>query len=406
MPRKNLTDRTVAALRPPATGQVDWYDAKNPRFGIRLSYNGTRTWFLFDKDPHTGKRRRVALGRYPTVSLKDARTLALDHGHALTVEKRDPVAARKAQREALTFKGLADRYVTEHAKAHKRSWKEDERILGKYFAGWHGRPAEGITRPEVVATLQGIKRDHGPIMANRALAVVRKMYNYAIRNGVGNIADNPARMVDRPARETSRDRIYSDDELKALWKAFREIGIAGDVLKLCAVTGQRLGEVRGLRRDEIAEIEGAGLCWTLPGSRSKNGRANVVPLSDLAVRIIEDAPRLSDEFVFASPKPSKEDKPVTIGSKLSHRVRKQSGVADFTPHDLRRTFRTAVAPLGFDRQLGERVLGHVMVGVEAVYDRHTYLGEKRDLLEAWGRYVERVTGLSDNVVQMKPKASA
>ena len=401
MPRKNLTDRTVAALRIPEGGQVDVYDAKNPRFGIRLSCKGTRTWFVFDRDPRTGKRRRVKLGRYPEVKLADARTLALDHKHALTVEKRDPLAERKAEREALTFKGLADVYVSQHAKAHKRSWKEDERILGKYFAGWHDRPADGISRPEVVATLQDIKRDHGPVMANRCLATVRKCYNYALRNGVGNVTDNPAKMVDRPARETSRDRIYSDNELKALWGAFDAMGIAGAVLKLCTLTAQRLGEVRGLRQDEIENGH-----WTLPASRSKNGRANVVPLGVLARRIIEDAPRLSDEFVFASPKPSHEDKPVTIGSKVRQRVRKLSGVKDFTPHDLRRTFRSAVAPLGFDRHLGERVLGHVMQGVEPVYDRFDYLDRKRDLLDAWGRLVERAVGLSDNVVQMKPKASA
>ena len=90
MPRKNLTDRTVAALHPPTSGQVDWYDAKNPRFGIRLSYNGTRTWFLFDKDLQTGKRRRVTLGRYPEVKLADARKLALGHKHALTVDMPSP----------------------------------------------------------------------------------------------------------------------------------------------------------------------------------------------------------------------------------------------------------------------------------------------------------------------------
>ena len=140
MPRKNLTDRTVAALRAPTSGQADYYDTKTPRFGIRVSYNGTRTWFVFDKDLQTGKRRRVALGRYPEVKLSDARKLALGHKHAMAVEKRDPVAERKARKNALTFKQLAGVYVEQHAKAYKRSWKQDERILEQAQAGLRSYP--------------------------------------------------------------------------------------------------------------------------------------------------------------------------------------------------------------------------------------------------------------------------
>ena len=402
MPRKNLTDRSVAALHPPKSGQVDVYDPKSSRFGIRLSYNGTRTWFVFDKDPQTGKRRRVTLGRYPEVKLADARTLALDHKHALTVEKRDPVAERKAHKEALTFKGLIDVYLEQHAKPKKRSWREDQRILNKYFIRWHDRHADGITRPEVVTILQDIKKNHGGVMANRALAAVRKMYSYAVRNGY--LDDNPAKMVDRPASETSRDRVYTEAEIKALWGAFDQMGVQGAILKMCLVTAQRLNEVRGMRRDEIdSEL------WTLPAARSKNGRANVVPLSGLAKRVLETTPNPGKTYVFASPRGPDQDgneRPVTIGSKDRARARKLADVADFSPHDLRRTFRTEVTPLGFDRYIGERVLGHVMQGVEPVYDRFDYLDRKRDLLEAWGRHVERAVGLSDNVVQIMPKANA
>ena len=402
MPRKNLTDRTVAALHPLIKGQVDYYDAKNPRFGIRISYNGARTWFVFDVDPQTGKRRRIKLGRYPEMNLAEARREALDHKHALTVEKRDPVAERKVQREALTFTGLIGVYLEQHAKPKKRSWKEDQRILNKYFTRWRDRRADGITRPEVVAILQDIKKNHGGVMANRSLAAVRKMYSYAVRNGY--LDDNPAKMVDRPASETSRDRVYTDAEIKALWGAFDQMGVQGAILKMCFVTAQRLNEARGMRRDEID-----GETWTLPAARSKNGRANVVPLSGLANHVLETTPNLGATYVFASPRGPDQDgneRPVTISSKDRVRARKLSGVADFSPHDLRRTFRTAVAPLGFDRYIGERVLGHVMQGVEPVYDRFDYLDQKRDLLEAWGRHVEDVIGEAGKVVQMMPKASA
>ena len=402
MPRKNLTDRTVANLHPLINGQVDYYDAKNPRFGIRISYNGARTWFVFDVDPQTGKRRRIKLGRYPEMTLADARSAALDHKHALTVEKRDPVAERKAQQEALTFNGLIDIYIDQHAKPKKRSWKEDQRILSKYFTRWDGHRADSVTRPEVVAALQDIKKNHGGVMANRALAVLRKTFNYAMRNGY--LDENPASLVDRPAKEMPRDRVYSNTEIKALWSAFDQMGVQGAVLKLCLLTAQRLNEVRGMRSGEITDD-----VWALPAVRTKASRVNVVPLSALAQRVIDQTLVPDNTYVFTSPRgpgQAGNGRPVTVGSKDRLRARKLSGVEDFSPHDLRRTFRTAVAPLGFDRYVGERVLGHVLQGVEPIYDRFDYLEQKRGLLEAWGRHVEGVIGEAGKVVQMVPKASA
>jgi len=91
-----------------------------------------------------------------------------------------------------------------------------------------------------------------------------------------------------------------------------------------------------------------------------------------------------------------------LGSKIQKKVQKLSGVTDFTPHDLRRTLRTNVTPLGFDRFIGERVLNHAEQGVSAIYDRYDYLDQKRDFLEAWARHVAQKIGRSDNVVQLKP----
>ena len=103
MPKIALTDRGIKALASPDKPQIDFYDEKNPRFGLRVSRSGTRTWFVFDNEPGGGRRRRVTLGRYPEVSLSDARQLALNHKHSIIVDKVDPVAEKKLSKKVINF---------------------------------------------------------------------------------------------------------------------------------------------------------------------------------------------------------------------------------------------------------------------------------------------------------------
>ena len=140
---------------------------------------------------------------------------------------------------------------------------------------FHDRKAGDIHRLEIHDRLQDIKRAHGGIMANRALACVRKAYSFGVRSG--SVEGNPALLVDAPAEEADRDRVYNEDEIRALWKAFDDCGVHGAVFQFCLVTGQRLGEVSGLSRAEISD----GI-WELTGVRTKNGLDHVVPLSNLA----------------------------------------------------------------------------------------------------------------------------
>jgi len=393
MPKIAMSDRGIKALASPDNPQIDFYDDKNPRFGLRVTSSGTKTWFVFDNEPGGGRRRRVTLGRYPEVSLSDARQLALNHKHSIVVDKVDPVAEKKLSKKAGTFEGLVDFYIERYAKPNKKSWKEDDRILRKYFANWMNLSVKEINKPDVVSKLQDIKNQNGGVMANRSLAVVRKMFNWAIRNGYADY--NPCHMVDQPVSEKSRERVYSDAEIAALWDAFEQVGIQGKAYMIAALTGQRLAEIRGMKWQEIND----GL-WTLPPERTKNSRTHVVPLSALVQSTLDELQTNDGEFVFASPKGL--DGPVWLGSKIQKKVQKLSGVTDFTPHDLRRTLRTNVTPLGFDRFIGERVLNHAEQGVSAIYDRYDYLDQKRDFLEAWARHVAQKIGRSDNVVQLKP----
>ena len=400
MAQTSFTDRTIAAFRLPEQGQVDYYDVKMPGFGMRVSYGGAKTWFI--KYVHEGRQRRKTLGQYPAIKLAKARELALGFKHELIVEKRDPALQSKVDREALTLKGLAELYIEQHAKAKKRSWKEDQRILNTYFVKWHNRKAVGIERTEMVTRLQDIKNQNGGVMANRCLACIRKVYNWGYKNGFLQDPHNPAYMVDAPASEKSRDRFYTDHELVLLWDSFGKSGVQGSVYKFALISGQRLNEIAGMKRSEITDDKLHGAIWMIPGERTKNGEPHIVPLSTLAVQLIADVLDLNETYVFASPRGL--DQPVTMGTRDRIWVRKLTEIEDFTPHDLRRTFRTNVTPLGFAGEIGERVLNHTRQGVEAVYDRYSFMNEKRDLMEAWARHIEGIVGESGNIVQLKGSA--
>src|SRR2546426_2676958 len=164
MPRTRLTDTVIRSLAPPTSGQVTWWDTTLPRFGLRLAAGGSRAWVVAYKV--RGRTRWVTLGTYPLVPLADARSKAKEMLAAI-VQGADPAGERRAEREAPTFENLTKEYMDRHARPKKRSWKADERMLGKYApASWRTMPAQAITRRQVRDLLDTIA-ERAPIQANR-----------------------------------------------------------------------------------------------------------------------------------------------------------------------------------------------------------------------------------------------
>lgn len=410
MTRNAFTDRAIAALKVPRTGQADSYDARTPGLGIRVSYGGSKTWFLKYQTPDK-RQRRTKLGKYPEMSLADARTAALDFKHELVVEKTDPADRARRERGAPTFRELTEDYLSWvkgklddngiPMNPRKRSWREDERILitnTDYFGPFRVRKAVEIERAELVDRLQEISRRNGGVQANRCLAAVRRLYNWGYRAG-GISPHNPAHMIERPHREQPRDRVYTSDELGRLWEAFGRQGIAGHAFRFAMATGQRIGEIVAVKWADIDDgPNGDGQAWTISSAQYKTRRTHTVPLSPLALRVLEDVPKTNGVNIFASPRIA--DQPVTIGGKLRAASRKLSGVEDFEPHDMRRTLATNAGPLGFPPHIADRLLGHVQNDISSVYNRHSYSAEKRELAEAWGRHLEGIIGEGGNVVSL------
>ncbi len=382
MPKTNLTARTLEALKPLARGQVDYWDASLPGFGVRVSPGGRKAWVLMYRIG--SRKRRLTLGTYPPMMLADARDEA--KAALLTVQKgSDPAAEKFEWRKAQTFAQLAELYLEKHAKPNKKSWRLDEKALWRDVVPRLGnRRAREITRRDIRDLLDDIKARGSPIQANRTFEIMRKLFNWAIAEDY--LPDSPCQKISKPAKENRRDRVLKEDEIRAVWQAMEaEQPLVAALFKLRLITAQRGGEVASMRWEDI---ESPSSWWTIPGERTKNGLSHRVPLSPLALEILDGlkTERLEPPWIFPSPKPGRHLEHMV---QATRRIRKRSGV-EFVPHDLRRTAASYMTGMGMPRLTVKKILNHVESDVTATYDRHSYDQEKRQALEAWGQRLEEI----------------
>jgi integrase len=382
MSRLKFTARTIAAIKPPVTGQLDYFDARLPGFGLRVSPSGHKSWVALFR--HRGRVRRLTLGAYPALTLAEARTKAKSAFHAVA-QGEDPAAQKRSEYKAESFGELADQYMERHAKLTKRSWREDERILKHdVLSRWARTKAKAIARRDVRELLEAIVDRDAPIQANRTFALVRKIFNFAIQMDI--VSANPCQALSRPAPERQRDRVLSLPEIGGLFMALtRESPCIEVLFKLHLLTAQREGELMSMRWENL-DLEGRW--WTIPATRAKNGRAHRVPLSGHAVALIRRLERdeAGSPWVFPS---TRIDGHITTMRKSVARVRELAGI-DFAPHDLRRTAASHMTALGISRLTVAKILNHAERGVTAVYDRYSYDQEKRQALELWSRKLEGI----------------
>jgi integrase len=386
--RLNLTHNTVAGLKPPPRGQADYWDTRTPGFGVRVSTGGAKTYVMMYRA--NGRKRRMVIGRFPVMGLADARDKARKYlGQVAAGE--DPGAEKQAQRQGETFAELAALYLERWAAEHKKasSASEDKRMLEADLAAWNERKLETIGRADVIALLDRIVARGASIQANRTRALISKLFNFAIARGL--VEHNPASHIPRPTAERTRDRVLSADEIRVLWLAAEhERPKVAALFKLALLTAARRTEILGMRWDEIDIASG---WWTIPRERSKNGLAHRIPLVPCAVEVLRGLQLTSDdEFVFPG---GRLERPVMNPQKWLRRIREVTGIANFRLHDLRRTVASNLTALGVPRLTVSKLLNHAEAGVTAVYDRHSYDGEKRAALLRWEtRLREIVSGRS------------
>jgi integrase len=375
----SLTAQTIKGLKPPASGRVEYFDADTKGLCLRISHEGLRTWTLFYR---TGAiQKRLTLGRYPAVSLADARDLA--RGAQLAVAKGgDPSADKKAARSVTTFADLANVYLTQYAKRTKRTWKDDERTINaELLPRWKSRPAAAVTRKDVREALNAMVERGAPIMANRVRALVSKMYNWAIQNDI--VDANPVVGVAKPGREQSRERVLTEDEIRRFWEACdtQNPRIAA-WCRLRLTTAQRGGELLKMRWQDLE-----GPWWTIPGEFVKNGQGHRAYLNETSRAALGTVPKTEDsEWVF--PGAFMGDVP-----HVSRRIAKEgrAGIPDFRGHDLRRTAASYMTSAGVPRLVVKRILNHSEKDdITGVYDRYSYDREKKKALDQWERRLQAI----------------
>jgi integrase len=387
MPVVNLTARFVVTLKPPPTGQVDYRDDGVPGFGLRVSAGGRKSWVVVYRQG--GRLRRLTLGVYPHLELAAARAKARDALHEVG-QGGDPARTKQEDRRAETFADLAREYIERHAK-RKKSGDEDIRILngspqkkrtGKtphvpLVSRWGSRKIKDIRRADVRELLDEIGA-RAPIMANRVLALVRRMFNFAIERDW--LEANPCQMVKAPGEERQRDRVLSEDELRRVWLALdNESPLVATLFRLRILTAQRGGEVHGA---SWAEFDLATGWWTIPAERAKNRLAHRVPLGPQALGLLKTWQAQVDDSPWVFPSSRKKGPHIAHAQKAIERLVRASGVK-FRGHDLRRTAASLMVGGGVPRLVVSKILNHVETGVTAVYDRHGYDFEKRAALEVW-----------------------
>jgi integrase len=250
-----------------------------------------------------------------------------------------------------------------------------------------------------------INRVLDPIVARESLTQarlvftdMRGMLNWAVKRG--DIDANPMTGMSSPSQMVPRERVLSDDEIESLWStlptSLAKSKTCQRIIRLCLVTGQRVGEIAGMRRDEL---DMKARTWRLPGSRTKNAHPHVVPLSDLAISIIEEALADAGESPFIFPNLTAHAIARMIGRAQEvskERPQGRFGIAHWSAHDLRRTSLTGMAKLGVAPIVIAHVANHQSVAKAGVtfahYVRHGYEREMREALELWADRLKAIIG--------------
>ena len=407
-----FTEMAVRNLKPERKKRYIRADLGNGKHGFALCIHpsGIKTWnFIFTFE---GKRYYLSLGNYPDVSIAQAARRFEEHW-AVFAGGKNPATLEEQKkderRKAPTVSDLVAEYLERHAKRFKKSWEKDEEILNRdIIPAWGRRKAVDITQRNVISVLESIVDRGAPAMANNTFQIIRKMFNWAVEKDI--LQYTPCTGVKLPSPKVARDRVLSENEIKALWNNLKSCYASDEVqraLKLILVTGQRPGEVAGMHTREID-----GRWWTIPAEKAKNGRSHRVYLTDTALDII--GPTDYSGFVFPSPLKVKE-KPieanalvVAVKRNLAFKTKDDNGneaevnrlgVEPVTPHDLRRTAATFMAKMGVMDEVIDAVLNHVKQGVIKVYNQYRYDKEKQAALEAWSRKLESIiTGTTGKMI--------
>jgi integrase len=378
------------------------FDDEQRGLGVRVTAGGKSYLAQYS---FGGQKRRLPLGSCLAISLSDARLAARQIVGAVAGGK-DPASDRKAaaldaKRKALTLGALIDQWEKLHLSGKRPNYAgAASSALRRSFGKLLESPATALDRAAMVRVLDDLAKDGKAPMAGATARYGSALFGWAVKRGT--IPSNPFKRIP-VAPIARRDRVLSDDEIRAIWIATEGIGSFNAIVRALLLTGQRREEVSGLTWGELD----AGLsAWTLPADRSKNGKPHLIPLSPQMQTLLGAQIRAGEaDLVFPG------ERGVFSGwSKCKGRLDQRSGLSGWTLHDLRRTVATGLQKLGVRLEVTEAVLNHVAgsrAGIVGVYQRHTWAEEKQAALTAWGEHVAAILEAREskgNVTALRPRS--
>lgn len=412
--RRKLTQDFVdrAKAEPGAERTVFWdADAKSPRgFGLVVTESGHRSFVCQYRANGRSRRLTFKDGLKLDEARREARAIvgAVAKGGDPLMERRKSEAHAEN-----TFRSIAEEYMKREGKRLRTADYRRDVLDRLVYPTLGGRQIGEIKRTEIVRLLdkieagelmhQGRKIKGGPVMADRTLAVVRKIFNWHASRSDDFRSPIVRGMARTKPNERRRQRSLSDDELRSVWATAaawppeKSGAVFAALVQFILLTVARRNEAARMTRDEIS-----GTDWVIPGSRYKVKAGHLVPLSDAALAVIERLPQIGKAgFVFTTD----GDTAISGFSKSKRAFDKACGVTGWSLHDLRRTGRSLMTRGGVPSDHAERALGHVLSGIRGVYDVHEYHAEKKRALAVLASQIELIVNPQANVVALRGTAS-
>jgi integrase len=354
MPNLRLTKNVVEKLTATTSETVFW-DANLAGFGIRVKPSGTKSYVLQYRTRSTGRSRRKTIGRHgPLMSFSQAKAIA--SGLLADVMRgSDPVEEAQSVRHAPSMNDLADQYISLHAIPKKRakSVTNDRSMLNRLILPRLGnQKVNDVNHRAVQAFHNSLKNT--PYQANRALSLLSKMFELAIKWGLRS--DNPAKGVEK-FHEDKRHRWLSTEELDRLGEALDDHPNqkAANAIRLQLLTGARIGEVLTSRWTDFDLDRGV---WIKPSHHTKQKRTEHLPLSKAAVVLVSDmetADVTGSAFVFPGRFP---ERPLVDLKRFWHSVLIKADIQNYRIHDNRHTHASHLVSSGMSLAIVGRLLGH------------------------------------------------
>jgi integrase len=403
--RKTLTDRLLKSLKP-TTAHYDLMDTVIPSMGVRVLKSGKKSFTLHGRFPGSPSFTRRALGGYGELTLLEAREKAREWlklmERGVDPQTREEQQRRAAEREQQnTFAAVAEDFIREKLPGERKGREVERDIRREFVPIWGKRPVTQIIARDIRDVIRAKAQTAKP-QARNLLGYAKRLFDWAVDQDCYGLEVSPAAALE-PSKivgdKVSGDRVLSDIELFALWRAARRMQYPiGPVYQLLMLTALRLNEVADAHWSEID-----GKLWVIPKERMKGknskARAHAVPLTEDMLATLDKVPRFDRRgFIFST---TAGETAMWVTSKVKARMdarmvrtlralARRCGddpakvqLAPWTNHDIRRTVRSNLSRLKVSEETREAVMAHVRPGIKGTYDLHTYVDEKREALELW-----------------------